>query len=49
MLLALKRVISNKGGNSVDGMKKDELRDNIKRHWENIRAKLLESKYNPSP
>ncbi|MGL4847988.1 MAG: group II intron reverse transcriptase/maturase [Clostridium sp.] len=49
MLLALKRVISNKGSHGVDGMKTDELRGHIKKHWGTIRAKLLETKYNPSP
>ncbi len=49
MLLALKRVISNKGSHGVDGMKTDELREHIKKHWETIKAKLLENKYNPSP
>ena len=49
MLLALKRVISNKGSHGVDGMKIDELREHIKKHWNTIKAKLLEKKYNPSP
>lgn len=49
MLLALKRVISNKGSHGVDGMKIDELREHIQKHWHKIRAKLLEAKYNPSP
>ena len=49
MLLALKRVISNKGSHGVDGMKIDELREHIKKHWYTIKAKILESKYNPSP
>ena len=49
MLLALKRVISNKGSHGVDGMKTDELREHIKKHWETIKAKLLENRYNPSP
>ena len=49
MLLALKRVISNKGSHGVDGMKIDELRGHIKKHWDTIKAKILESKYNPSP
>ena len=48
MLLALKRVISNKGSHGVDGMKIDELREHIKKHWDTIKAKILESKYNPS-
>ena len=49
MILALKRVISNKGSHGVDGMKIDELREHIKKHWHTIKAKLLEGKYNPSP
>lgn len=49
MLLALKRVISNKGSHGVDGMKTDELREHIKKHWETIKAKILETRYNPSP
>ena len=49
MLLALKRVISNKGSHGVNGMKIDELREHIQKHWHTIRAKLLEAKYNPSP
>lgn len=49
MLLSLKRVISNKGSHGVDGMKIDELREHIKKHWDTIKAKILESKYNPSP
>lgn len=49
MFLALKRVISNKGSHGVDGMKIDELREHIKKHWDTIKAKILESKYNPSP
>ena len=49
MLLALKRVISNKGIHGVDGMKTDELREYIKKHRETIKTKLLENKYNPSP
>ena len=49
LLLAMKRVISNKGSHGVDGMKIDELREHIKKHWDTIKAKILESKYNPSP
>ena len=49
MLLALKRVITNKGSHGVDGMKIDELREHIKKHWDTIKFKLLEKRYNPSP
>ena len=41
MLLALKRVIGNKGSHGVDGMKIDELREHIQKHWNTIKAKLL--------
>ena len=37
MLLALKRVISNKDSHGVDGMKIDELREHIKKHWNTIK------------
>ena len=49
MLLAFKRVTSNKGSHGVDGMKTDELREHIQKHWVTIKTKLLENKYNPSP
>ena len=49
MLLAMNRVIGNKGSHGVDEMKTDELREHIKKHWETIKPKLLEGKYNPSP
>ncbi len=42
-------MIRNKGSHGVDGMKVDELREHIKKHWETIKAKLLEGTYNPSP
>lgn len=49
MLLAMKRVISNKGSHGVDGMKYDELRDFVIAHWHTIKLKLLKGTYNPSP
>lgn len=49
MLMAMKRVISNKGSHGVDGMKYDELRYFVIKHWHTIKAKLLEGTYNPSP
>lgn len=49
MILAHKRVVSNKGSHGVDGMKIDELREHIQKHWGTIKAKILETKYNPSP
>lgn len=49
MLIAMKRVISNKGSHGVDGMKYDELRDFVISHWHTIKLKLLEGTYKPSP
>ncbi len=49
MLLAMKRVISNKGSHGVDGMRVDELRPFIIGNWHNLKQKLLEGRYKPSP
>ena len=49
MILAMKRVIKNKGSYGVDGMGCDELRTHIIEHWATIKFKLLEGTYNPSP
>lgn len=49
MILAMKRVIKNKGSHGVDKMKTDELRGHIINHWEAIKDKLLKGTYNPSP
>ncbi|TCS78372.1 group II intron reverse transcriptase/maturase [Tepidibacillus fermentans] len=49
MLLAMKRVIANKGSHGVDGMRVDELRPFIIDNWLSIKQKLLEGRYKPSP
>ena len=49
MILAMNRVIKNKGSHGVDGMKTDELREHIIKHWGTIKTKLLRGTYNPSP
>lgn len=49
MLVAMKRVISNKGSHGVDNMRVDELRAFIIDNWLKIKEKLLEGKYKPSP
>ena len=49
MLIAMKRVISNKGGHGVDGMRVDELRTFIIDNWLKIKEKLLGGRYKPSP
>jgi len=49
MLNALRRVESNKGAPGVDGMKTTQLRGYLRRHWEKIKAALLEGKHKPLP
>jgi len=49
MLLAMKRVISNKGSHGIDGKRVDELRTFIMDNWLSIKQKLLEGEYKPSP
>ncbi len=49
MLLAMKRVIRNKGSHGVDGMRVDELRTFIIDNWDSVKQKLLEGRYKPSP
>ena len=49
MLKALKRVESNKGSPGVDGMKTTQLRGYVRRHWDQIKAALLEGTHKPFP
>jgi len=49
MLEALKRVESNKGAPGVDGMKTTQLRGYVRRHWEKIKADLLNGEHKPFP
>jgi group II intron reverse transcriptase/maturase len=49
LFTALERVQSNGGAAGVDGMSVKELPDHLKAHWQSIRAKLDEGKYQPSP
>ena len=44
--LAVKR---NAGAPGIDGMTTQQLRDHVRKHWENIRSKLLSGTYVPSP
>jgi len=44
--LAVKR---NGGAPGIDGMTTEQLRDPVRKHWENIRTKLLAGTYVPSP
>lgn len=49
MLLALKRVESNKGSHGVDGMSVKTLRRHIQQNWETIRESIRNGTYEPSP
>ncbi|MEG0579628.1 MAG: group II intron reverse transcriptase/maturase [Niameybacter sp.] len=49
VILAMKKVIKNKGSHGVDGMGWDELRTNVSKHWAEIKRKLLEGTYKPAP
>jgi RNA-directed DNA polymerase len=49
MRKALHRVEQNQGAPGVDGMKTTQLRAYLWRHWEKIKASLLEGTYKPLP
>jgi group II intron reverse transcriptase/maturase len=46
---AWQAVKRNAGAPGIDGMTTSQLRDHVRKHWESIRAKLLEGTYVPSP
>jgi len=46
---ALQRVEQNAGAPGVDGMKTTQLRGYLRRHWEKIKARLLDGSYKPWP
>lgn len=46
---ALKKVKANKGVPGVDGMSVKQLPAHLKRHWPELRSKLLEGTYQPQP
>ena len=47
MLMALRRVESNRGSAGIDEMTVGELRGYLKEHWLRIKEELLEGKYQP--
>ena len=49
MRKALRRVEKNGGVPGVDGMKTTQLRGYMRRHWDKIRATLLDGTYKPFP
>lgn len=46
---ALRRVMSNKGVPGVDGLRVEDLRGYLIRHWPALKAALLEGSYEPQP
>lgn len=46
---ALERVIANKGGAGIDGMRVEELRDYMNATWTTLRQSILERSYKPAP
>jgi RNA-directed DNA polymerase len=46
---ALKQVERNKGSAGVDGMPVTKLREHLKKHWQKLRASILDGTYRPSP
>ena len=46
---ALKRVRQNKGSPGIDGMSVEELPEYLRRHWGEIRQRLLVGTYQPKP
>jgi RNA-directed DNA polymerase len=46
---ALKAVIANDGAPGIDGMRTEELKGHLLKHWPKIQAKLMAGTYTPSP
>jgi len=46
---ALRQVRSNKGGPGIDGLSVEQLPGHLRMHWLEIRARLLNGTYRPSP
>ena len=46
---AIKRVEANKGAAGVDGVTTRQLREYVQKHWPEIKLKLQEGTYKPSP
>jgi RNA-directed DNA polymerase len=49
MVRALKQVRSNKGAPGVDGMTVNQLPSYLRRHWQKVKATLLDGSYKPLP
>ena len=46
---ALKRVLQNKGGPGIDGMRVEDLTAYLRANWQRIRSELLAGSYQPQP
>lgn len=46
---AYKKVVANKGGHGIDGMRVDELLPYLQEHYETLKASLISGKYKPQP
>ena len=49
LLIAMKRVIFNKGSHGIDGMTVYELRQFLKENWLQIKESILKNEYKPMP
>jgi len=49
LLMAHKRVVSNKGRPGVDGIKVEDLMGYCQEHWQSIKQQILDGKYTPQP
>ncbi|MDE5791405.1 MAG: group II intron reverse transcriptase/maturase [Muribaculaceae bacterium] len=47
--IALEKVIANKGGAGIDGMKVEDLRDYMNENWPSIKESIHERSYKPAP
>ena len=47
--VALKRVISNKGSQGIDGMKVDELRTYFNNNWSTLKQSVMDGTFRPNP
>ena len=49
MLIAYRKVISNKGASGVDGVTVEEIKDYVNQNWKNIKKQIETRNYRPQP
>lgn len=49
MLLAYRKIISNKGASGVDGVTVEEIKDYVNQNWKNIKKQIETRNYRPQP